>query len=349
MGTLSELTSGSRRLAVVGLAKNTGKTVALTTVLRELDAAGARVGVTSIGRDGEARDVLDERIEKPAIHLRAGSLVATTEVLLRESGLPWERVEETALTTPLGRVAVARLEAEGDVEVAGPGTIAGVRAVAEAMERHGAQRVLIDGALDRRASASPAIADGIVVATGAALHQDPAEVARRTAAAVELLRLPLVADEHVRAVAGSLRGGALVAPGEEPVPFADGLALDGGDAEVATLLRAAPNARHVVVGGALVEAFVAQLAVVARTRPARELTVVVADGTRVFLRERTRDWYARQGVAIEALAPIELHAITVNPLAPRSHRFDPDVLPRLVAAAVPGVPVLDVMSPAYMR
>ena len=74
---LSELTAGSRRLALVGLAKNTGKTVALTTVLRELDARDVRVGVTSIGRDGEARDVLDERIEKPAIHLRAGSLVAT--------------------------------------------------------------------------------------------------------------------------------------------------------------------------------------------------------------------------------------------------------------------------------
>jgi hypothetical protein len=182
------------------------------------------------------------------------------------------------------------------------------------------------------------------VATGAALHADPAEVARRTAAAVELLQLPLVADERVRATAAQLSGDALIAPGGEPVLLPERLALDGSDADVATLLREAPETRHVVVGGALVEAFVTQLLGAARARP---LTVVVADGTRVFLRQRSRDWYARQGVTIEALAPIALHAITVNPLAPRSHRFDPDVLPRLVSAAVPGVPVLDVMAPGY--
>ena len=53
---LSELTASTRRLALVGLAKNTGKTEALAALLRELQAAGRRVGVTSVGRDGEQRD-----------------------------------------------------------------------------------------------------------------------------------------------------------------------------------------------------------------------------------------------------------------------------------------------------
>ena len=57
--TLSELTAPTRRLALVGLAKNTGKTEALAALLRELAAAGRRVGVTSVGRDGEERDVID--------------------------------------------------------------------------------------------------------------------------------------------------------------------------------------------------------------------------------------------------------------------------------------------------
>ncbi len=82
---LSDAVATVRRLAVVGLAKNTGKTVALTTVLRELEAAGHVVGVTSIGNDGETHDAIDARIDKPAIRLAAGSLVATTDLLLRRS------------------------------------------------------------------------------------------------------------------------------------------------------------------------------------------------------------------------------------------------------------------------
>jgi len=66
---LRELTASTRRLALVGLAKNTGKTVALTALLRELEDDGRRVGVTSVGRDGEERDVIDARIEKPRIAL----------------------------------------------------------------------------------------------------------------------------------------------------------------------------------------------------------------------------------------------------------------------------------------
>ncbi len=63
---LSELTASARRLALVGLAKNTGKTEALAALLRELEAQGRHVGVTSVGRDGEERDVIDSDIRKPA-------------------------------------------------------------------------------------------------------------------------------------------------------------------------------------------------------------------------------------------------------------------------------------------
>ena len=99
---LSELTASDRRLALVGLAKNTGKTEALGALLRELQIAGRRVGLTSIGRDGEERDVIDSRIEKPRSRLPAGSLVATTDALLRASAIPHEVLEDTGMRTPLG-------------------------------------------------------------------------------------------------------------------------------------------------------------------------------------------------------------------------------------------------------
>src|SRR5277367_271885 len=98
---LSELTASTKRLALVGLAKNTGKTEALLALLRESEAQGRRVGVTSVGRDGEERDVIDSRIEKPRVRLGTGSLVATTDGLLRASNLPYETLENTGVRTPL--------------------------------------------------------------------------------------------------------------------------------------------------------------------------------------------------------------------------------------------------------
>jgi hypothetical protein len=66
---LSELVADTRVLALVGLAKNTGKTVTLRAILGEHAVAGRTVGVTSIGRDGERHDVIDARIEKPSVEL----------------------------------------------------------------------------------------------------------------------------------------------------------------------------------------------------------------------------------------------------------------------------------------
>ena len=137
-GRLTDLLGGVGRLALVGLAKNTGKTETLAALLAEHAAAETRVGVTSIGRDGEERDVIDARIAKPRIKLQAGSLVASTGALLRASGVAHERLAQTGVRTPLGEVVVARLSEPGTVEVAGPSAAEDVRAVSDAMVEHGA-------------------------------------------------------------------------------------------------------------------------------------------------------------------------------------------------------------------
>jgi hypothetical protein len=123
--------------------------------------------------------------------------------------------------------------------------------------------------------------------------------------------------------------------------------LDGTDAEVAALLRAAPDARHLVVAGALCEPFAEQVLRAITSRPARDLVLVVADGTHVFLTRHGAGWYRHRGLEIVALSAIDLRAITVNPVMPHSHRFDGPLLQTLVADAIPGVPVLDVLGPAH--
>jgi len=350
--TLGELTASTQRLALVGLAKNTGKTVALNALLRELDQRDRRVGVTSVGRDGEERDALDARIEKPRVELAAGSLVATTDGLLRASGLPNEPLEDAGVRTPLGRVLVARLRSAGAIEVAGPSAAADVRAVADAMLAHGAEQVLIDGAIDRRAASSPDVADGLLMATGAILDADLEQVVARTRDAVELVRLPPpCAEQPVRERLRDLCAGA---PGESMLanaelaarPLPRRFVLTAEAEEVAGQLDASPDANWLLVAGALPERFLLAL-VHPLKRRRRELTVVVSDPTRVFLWKRGPAWFARQGVNLRALNATELKALTVNPLAPRSHRFDSRELRAALSRALPSVPVLDVLHRDY--
>lgn len=350
---LGELTASTKRLALVGLAKNTGKTEALAALLRELEAAGRQVGVTSVGRDGEERDVIDFRIEKPRIRLPGGSLVATTDGLLAASGLPHTLLEETHVRTPLGRVLIARLRGPGTIEVAGPSASGDVRAVADAMLGHGAEQVLIDGAIDRRAASSPDVADGLVMSTGAVLGEDIADVVLQTKDAVELVRLAQVdtgsfIGERLRrlAVDGSHPDGALVSEDGQPLSLPPRFVLSSEATDIAQLLDANPTARCLLVPGALPDRFLRHVLHAAHKRH-RELVLVVSDPTKVFLSKRGPSWYRGQGVDIQALHPTVLQAITVNPVAPQSHRLDSAQLRSLLAEAIADVPIFDVLHADY--
>ncbi len=335
---LRELIAGVRALALVGLAKNTGKTETLTAILAEHAHARLAVGVTSIGRDGEEHDVIDARISKPRVHLREGSLVASTGELLSSSGVMHERLRRTGVRTPLGEVVIARLAEPGAVEVAGPSAAADVRAVSEEMHALGAEQVLIDGAIDRRAASSPTVADGLVVATGAVLGRELEEVVAATAHAIEVIRIERWrSPRSAEAGAGSDDGSLTV--GRD-------LALRAEPAQIAALLRAHPRAHTLRVEGALGEAFLDGLLAARSERAGRELQIVIADPTRAFLTRRGPRWYAKAGLSLAVLDTIELKAITVNPVAPMSHSFDSRELRERIADVVGDVAVLDVRDPA---
>ena len=336
----------------MGLAKNTGKTETLAALLRELQAEGRLIGVTSVGRDGEERDVIDSRIEKPRVRLGAGSLVATTDALLSLSGIPHTVLENTGVRTPLGAVLIARLRDRGTIEVAGPSAAEDVKAVSDAMLGHGAEQVLIDGAIDRRAASSPAVTDGLLMSTGAVLASELEDVVALTADAVELVRMPALEDGRVRELATgavSSHGGSSLLVDEDygAVELAPRFALSSEAAEVSELLDANASARWLIIAGALPEAFMQRLL---RSRRGREheLVLVVADSTHVFLSERSPRWYASQGLPIRTLAEIALAAITVNPVAPQSHSFESARLRAALAERIDDVPIFDVLDPGYL-
>jgi hypothetical protein len=330
--------SGCRSLAVIGLVKNAGKTTVVNALLAATDR---RLGLTSLGLDGERTDHLTG-LSKPRISPPPGTLVATTRGSLERSRCEFEVLEELPFHTPLGRVVVGRSRG-GEIEVSGPTTLAELRATIVRLQTLGAAQVLVDGAINRIGSASPTVSDGLMLASGGMVGDTLDDVVETTAAAVEMLTLPTV-DAGVRArlephVAGGHRAVCIDRGGRAEV-----LELRTVIGEGATVARRLERLRAelLYVGGALTQEFVDDFVRV--LPPRRTLSLVVRDATVLVLPPSGVTRLLRSGVAVRVLTPLRLLAVTVNPF-----RVPQPYGPRAFFPAVAGpirdrVPVFDVVN-----
>jgi hypothetical protein len=330
--------SGSRSLAVIGLVKNAGK----TTVVNALMANSSHLfGLTSLGLDGERTDHLTG-LAKPRISPPPGTLIATTQGSLERSHYAMEVLEELPFHTPLGRVVIGRA-GKGEVEVSGPTTLAELHVTIERLQAHGAEQVLVDGAINRIGSASPRVSDGVVLATGGMVGDTLDDVLEATAAAVDMLMLSAVDAEtrtllepyvarQARAVSFDGRGSA--------VP----LQVDTVVGEGVTVARAVTrlDTRTLYVGGALTQEFVDDFTRV--LPPRRTLRLVVRDATVLVLPPAHVARLVRRGVTVEVLTPLRVLAVTANPFrVPQP--YQPRVFFNAVAGAIGDrVPVFDVVN-----
>ena len=180
-------------IAVVGTAKHVGKTSMIAALLDAAQHHAGNVGVLSLGRDGERRDAFDER-EKPRFLLRAGMLAILSRSTLR-AGLAVAWCESLRMPNALGELVVARALADVAVEITGPPSGTALAEAIDALRRHGAVEVFVDGALDRIAPLA-AIDPAFIFATGMAAHADISRVAYQLAALTERLRLASPPDLH---------------------------------------------------------------------------------------------------------------------------------------------------------
>ena len=88
MGLLYELQKKYKTISIVGMAKNAGKTTALNYLIEEAMDEGVRLGITSIGRDGETQDLVTGT-EKPQIYLEQDTIVTVPTQLyeMADAGL----------------------------------------------------------------------------------------------------------------------------------------------------------------------------------------------------------------------------------------------------------------------
>ncbi len=205
--------SHARRIAFLGLAKNAGKTTALTSVLAELHRAGVPAAATSAGRDGEEFDAITGE-PKPRFRVFPGQLVASARATFAAATFSLEEIATLPFTTRFGPVEVRRADGEGELEVIGPSTASELGRTAAELEAAGAAIVLLDGAVGRRAFAAGRICDGIVLSVGMSAGDTLPAVLAAARFAGELLGLGLPEPgARVRELSGAITELSL---GEDP-------------------------------------------------------------------------------------------------------------------------------------
>ena len=265
-----------------------GKTVTLNWLIDKLYRE-RRLAVTSIGLDGEGLDQVT-KTEKPEITLHEDMLFTTAEGQYRGRQLCSE-IMSIGEMTACGRLVTAKVRAKGKVIITGPATTAGISRLLEEYKGRDVELALVDGALSRMSLASPAITEGLVLATGAAVAVSMNELVQKTRYVCQLIELPVLdcKDENSIMVQSGLGG--------EIPKLRDNV--------------------NIVVRGAVGNRFVERLRM--QNRP---INVVVNDFTKIFV---TQDCYAqllRSKVKLYTRYRSKLLGITVNPWSPAGYTLN---------------------------
>jgi len=327
-------------VSIVGMAKNAGKTVTLNKVIEEAMDKCINIGLTSTGRDGEKQDIVT-KTEKPTIYVEEGTLIATAAETLSLGDAKLEIISVTDYTTPLGNIVIGNVRDSGYVQIAGPQTNKGIKAVCDIMLSLGAQLVLIDGAINRVASASPSVSEGAILATGAVISRNMSRVIEETVHAVELFGLSEV-DYEVRAIIEEIifDGRIAIIDNQYRVEYLYvKTALNSGTTIGQSIKK---DTAFVVFPGSLVKKTLDDI--LNTTTKYKNVTFVVSDGTKIFIDPKSWILFKNKGFNIKVLKSIKTLAVTVNPYSPEGYYFEQQEFLNRMKNYLNTIPVLDVFG-----
>ncbi|MFW6029953.1 MAG: hypothetical protein ACOCRO_06825, partial [Halanaerobiales bacterium] len=95
-----------KTLSIIGMGKNTGKTMTLNHIVQLANLKKINLALTSIGLDGEEVDKVMENT-KPKIYITRDTIVANARTLILKSQLDFEILALTDIQTPLGKIVIA--------------------------------------------------------------------------------------------------------------------------------------------------------------------------------------------------------------------------------------------------
>lgn len=333
---ISAIADNYKRISIVGMAKNAGKTTALNYIIEEAMDEGLVLGITSTGRDGEGTDVVTGT-DKPKVFLETGTIVSVPTQLYELADAGLEIVKMTNYGSSLGQIMLCRVARSGYVQVAGPVINSQHMSMCEEMFDLGADIVLIDGAIDRKSIAAPGTSDAIILSTGAVLSRRMAKVVEDTAHTVNLYRLDCLEDGEERKLIEDQTGEQIVLIRSGQAEVIDRNTGLGAGRFLDSIID--ENVSHIYIPGAFSESVVADIS----PKKLKNITFVLKDPTKIFIGAKLWGQLRKKGLTVKVLENINVIAVTVNPTAPAGYRFDHEALVDAMQEAIPDIPVIDVM------
>lgn len=325
-------------LSIVGLEKNVGKTECLNYILRRLPLQEKKVAVTSIGIDGENKDQVTST-KKPEIYLREGMFLSTAETHYRERRLVSELVEITNERSSLGRIVTAQVIVGGKALISGPSSGVSLRRWVESIKKYDIDLAIIDGAISRLSSASPAISKAMILSTGAALSSNINTLVQKTKFVVEMIGLDKLKDES-RDTLCDIESGVWGVDNEGNLvdfKITSALAINTIKVDITKGMKI------IYTVGALTDKL---LNLIAESKNIKNVTLVVKDFTKIFVSEAAYRIFCSRGGNIRVLQKSKLIAVCVNPTAPNGYVLDSDILCRKLQEAIK-LPVYDIVKNEY--
>ncbi len=323
----------NKSLSIVGLEKNTGKTECLNYVLKGLNSKNINFTVTSIGIDGESIDLVTNT-KKPEIEIFANNYFITSEFHYAKRKIISEIIDVSKLKTSLGRFVTAKAITNGKVILSGPHNSNLLKKFSQNAICVNSKIFIIDGALSRMSSASPAVSDGMILCTGASVSADLQTLVNKTDFTCSLINLPEFQNKKCSNLMDIEKG--IWAIDESNNVY---------DLEIPSTFLLNKNKDKLFKYGNLIYATGvigdSMLNFLKSQKECSNVILIVKDFTRIFASKEVIHSFLNKGGQIKVLLKTSLIAICVNPTNPSGFAFNSEVLKKAIYDKT-GISTLDV-------
>lgn len=337
-------------LGISGTAKNTGKTTTTISLLNHFTAQGIKLGLTSIGYDGESVDNVTG-LPKPRLFVPRGVLVVTASRCLEVSSAKLSVIETLPIPTPLGKLVCTKVEREGLVVTAGPNQTRHLATVRDWLYSQGAELIIADGALNRMA---PMVeTDGLILATGASYKPESCQIALDAGYLAEACNCPKASQDLFQE--GLLDSQATIIWGENSEVLASTSQSLLEPRQVEPLAQVARQAAGFYCPGLITSSCLKRLIEIPFSST---MDWVLQDPTKVLIPNEPSLIHKfllsirQTGGSVTYRNPLPLLAITVNPFYPQyryeTNNYEPAFVERIElkqkVTEAAKVPVFDVVQ-----
>ena len=342
MSLLDLIKDDQKIISIIGLAKNAGKTEVLNSLLIESFEKGIKIGVTSIGRDGEKKDSVTN-ISKPEIFVEPETIIVTLDYYVKISDAEIEILKVLNSKSFLGTYIVGKVRSNGTIQLAGPNSTKRIKNICEFMLKIGCKKVFIDGALNRLSSSAPHISDSAIIATGAAVSNQMDKVVKKTLHQIHLFNLAEISSIFNQVMTNSILKKDTICLINKNKEIID-LKLKTGLNNFKKIIKNIDESiEYIIFPGSLTDQMVKKI----YSHGYTNIDYIVKDTTKLFISEKLLNEFLNLNINFYVYKSIKIIALTINPFSPQGYHFDSNVFKKEIKNYVKDLPVINVMEENY--